>query len=449
MDCPHCLCENLIGASVCAGCGASFRSRPAFAVPPTASAGAPPQDDPSAPPPDASSPEHEIARLDVSGVIQPVDVRPAMPPTAAPEEVLCRICTDVFSWRQGDAPVCPTCRQFASGSGGDLATHAAPAVGSLQHAAGGRSRSVAVPRPSGGPRALVACLLGGALVVGALGVVRAIDSKPKAGAALTETVRDEPSELVIAPPAAQVVRFRSSLSLHTVHRDHSRGFGTSAVLGDARITTEQETEISLVRTEARGAVVDSLSRCRLASKEGRTASRRELRDVDVFPAHGHDGTLRVLLRPSADVTQVDGAPVVTGRDVVPLLTLGTIGAQAGTVRPGAHWRAEIELPCTTDPEARLLLERFPAEVRYLGRSTYRGFVCAAFRITALAPAQMPKGVPETVDRRSARIAGVVLYELETGLLAEGSLDVEQRYWAGEDRKTDDVEIEGRLDLRRN
>ncbi len=443
MDCPHCQTENLVGARRCASCGESMVSQNRFGPPPT---------DPPLEPAATIAPAHAVSE----------NVREDAPPqSGAPDQAMCRICRtpcDVPAGMTASQAVCVSCKILGEMNAAAAAGEIRPETTAEANAEFGAKLGTATNRPRivvtrrkvvrTGPVAVVVAVV---LTLLCLAVVKIADRRPDVAAKLLGEVRAAPAEFVVAPPADRPLAWETTLRLAAV-RDEARtsysGLQTTMSLNQVSV---QSCEASLYRTDGGESILDVASECALREQSGR-ARGEDARDLDLYPFRAHHRTSRVAANASRPTAPIGGDDALPGRDIPPFLSVGDLGLRTARAAAGDRWRTTLRLTILCDTEGRLFTAPFAADVVYAGRADRGGVPCAAFRIDAAPPSELPRSLAERMNRREGEVAGAVFVELATGLVRDATLaiDVALRHATrdGGAKVDDELRITGRYEVRR-
>lgn len=451
MDCPHCGAENLLGARMCAACGANMLSAP----PPKWVAG----DATLTQAPFSEMPtESKLPRIaeEMLGVPAPPPEPAPEPAEGAPVQSVCRVCWQGFDRRAEEegAPICPDCSQFAPTEGGDAGSNDVQLHPATQEQegvdirAGGaiKKRSASVRRSSlrVGPIVAVSCL---AVCLACLAVVTWVRREKDPAADYMDSVKREEGSFVVAPSKASAVHLESTLNVTLVHELVRASFSSrlEEVL-NLQQRSVQTCDVAWARDDARGVVLDSAVACRVALQTG-TDGGDDGRESKVYPWEGYVERTQLIVPPGSGAQRTDGEPTIPGRDVTPCLTVHDIGAPSGAVAPGATWKAPVTLPFLMGRNGGLRNAQFPCDVTYHGRIVQNGVHCHLFVLAGSAPARIAE-VVEDMNRSAGNVRGVLFFEAKTGLLFQARITGEASAWLEKGRVEDRVHVEGTLEIAR-
>lgn len=448
MDCPHCGAESLLGARLCAACGANMLQAPAPGRGDATLTQAPFSEMPT---------ESKLPRMAEEMLHVPAPPAPEAPEPAAegaPVQAVCRVCWQGFDRRSEDesSPICPDCSQFAPEGGADAGAnevqfHPATEVqeGVDPRAGGAIRRKAPVARRSSvrvGPVVAVVCLVVCLLCVAVVAFVR---REKDPAAEYMASVKPEEGSFVLAPSKTGVVRLEATEDVTFVHEFVRASFSSrlEEVL-NVRQRSVQTCDVAWSRDDPRGIVLDSAVECRVAAQTG-FAGGEDGREAKLYPFEGFTERTQLIVPPGAGPQRTDGEPTICGRDVTPCLTVREVGAPNGTVAPGATWKAPVTLPFLIGRNGGLRAASFPCEITYQGRIVQDGVHCHLLSVSGGAPTKVGE-VVEDMNRSGGGVRGVLFYEAKTGLLLKARLTADVSAWLEKGRVEDRVHVEGTLDI---
>jgi hypothetical protein len=193
-------------------------------------------------------------------------------------------------------------------------------------------------------------------------------------------------------------------------------------------------------------VLDTAVESRVALQTG-SANGADGREAKVHPWEGYAAKSQVVVPEAGAIEMGDGSAPTPGRDLPPCFSVRDIGAPEGSVAVGTTWKAAVTLPVVMSRNGALRNAPFPCELTYVGRVVENGISSYVVKLRGGAPAR-PGDVVEEMNRATAVLRGVLLYEATTGILTSGHLDVTTAVWLDKGRVEDRVRVEGTVDFRR-
>jgi hypothetical protein len=277
--------------------------------------------------------------------------------------------------------------------------------------------------------------------------VKIMDRKEDRAARLVGEVRPETVRIVLAPEQDRIVKWDTTLKIHAVREEVRASYGSPQAVVDMLQTSVQTTEMSLVREDSEGIVLDVAADCHVTEQTGRIGPE-DAREAEVYPFRGFRQQTRVRAVAGAATVSLGGGDILPGRETPPFFTIGDVGLGAHTLNTGERWKAPVRLTILTERNGRLFTMPFPAEFVYAGRATRQGIACAAFRMNATMPQDVPPPLDESMNRKQGELAGALFFEITTGLIVEATVEIDCRFWRDRGRIEDDLRITGRYDVRR-
>jgi hypothetical protein len=134
-------------------------------------------------------------------------------------------------------------------------------------------------------------------------------------------------------------------------------------------------------------------------------------------------------------------------DVPPLLTLAAVSAPDALIHPGKRWLATVDLPLMARGDGALMHTKFACRVSYVGRKIVAGYDCVALKLTGKPPHNLPKGMGN-LNRSGGQLAAALFYDIHTGLIVEGHLDVDVYAARDRGRVEEKIRVVGRVTIER-
>jgi hypothetical protein len=289
--------------------------------------------------------------------------------------------------------------------------------------------------------------VGFALCFVSLAVV-ALRPEPEPTSKYLADVKEEQATFAVAPARGTTTTIDTTLAL-TIVREGPREAVATRIEELMRLEQKsvQSAEVSWVRDDAAGVVLDCSTECRVASQSG-TGLGGDGKNAKAYPWDGHHATVRVVVPAGGAASTLEGGAVpVVGRDVAPCLTLRDVGAPTGVVDFGAKWRARIVFPLLATRTGAVCPVGFLCDVRYAGRRTVNGTPCYALSVRGAPPSIVPAGLDD-MNRLEGQVHAALFFEEKTGLLVEAHATVDATTWLERTRVEDRVHVAGTMHSRR-
>jgi len=313
---------------------------------------------------------------------------------------------------------------------------------------GGRIRPRPVKRKTGALRRGVgAAVVGALLVAGGLAVLEYGGGR-KAGAALLKGAVAEAVVVRLAVPDVGATHYRTELDVHLHRENRGSQFATDlSTVFDLRQLSGYLASVTLVEALPDAAVLLVRSESRLESQEGEYVTRDGGRQ-NVFPWDGHVEVSRLRATARGGVALTNGGDPTPARDVPPFVVFATTGAPAGSLEPGATWRAQVSLPCVVRLGGALAVHPFDCTFELVGRRVLDARDCVVVRVEAIPSQALGQGFDD-LEHAGGAVTGALAFDIDTGLLVRADLDVDTSVWRGEGGNPDDVvHLKGSLTISR-